>query len=64
MTFDREVRQLASELESLSASKALGRPMRLALKRGNEEFARWCGLELPGYSTGNPAMSEEVTVPQ
>lgn len=60
---DKEVRKLLSDLDSIPVSKALGRAMRLAHERGDEELARWCRLEAQGYDAGNPAMDEGITVP-
>jgi len=48
----------------MPVSKALGHSMRLAPERGDDEFARWCRLELQGYSAGNPSMGEDITVPE
>jgi AbiTii len=60
---DKELRKLLSDLDSIPVSKALGRTMRLAHERGDEELARWCRLEVQGYEAGNPAMGEDITVP-
>ena len=64
MTLDKEVRKLRSDLDSMPVSRALGRALSLAEDRGDGAMARWCRLELQGYSNGNPAMGEDIRVPE
>ena len=51
-------------LEDPSLSICLRSSLRLATRTGSPDIARWCQLELGGYYASNPAMSEEVTVPE
>lgn len=45
-------------------STALRKALRLAQQANVPDLERWCRLELAGYWVSNPAMGEDVTVPE
>ena len=45
-------------------SKVLPRVLRFANTIGDKSLAQWIRLELDGYTSRNPAMSDETTVPE
>jgi hypothetical protein len=54
-------------LESIEASplsRSLGTAGRLAHRLGFKDLDRWCRLELGGYLASNPAMTEDIVVPE
>jgi hypothetical protein len=60
-------KSFASILKSIEASplsRSLGKAGRLAHSLGFKDLDRWCRLELGGYLASNPAMSEDIVVPE
>ena len=52
-----------TELSSCSLQETLQETLRLIRGRGCEELERWLKLELNGYWTSNPAMTDDTLVP-
>jgi hypothetical protein len=51
-------------LDSKNTSDALRKTLRLATNTKVDDLSRWCKLELGGYIDSNPAMGEDIIVPQ
>lgn len=58
------VRRVLGDIDSILVSKALSQAMYIAHERQDQELARWCRLEAQGYTRDNPAMGEDITVPE
>lgn len=56
--------KLLRESDQASLSSILPRVIRFAEAAGHTELAHWARLELSGYLTSNPAMDENVVVPE
>ena len=57
-------KKLLQQIDSLSISAAVARGLRIAEATGALDIANWCRLELAGYWASNPAMNEQVVVPE
>jgi hypothetical protein len=57
-------KSLLNQIDRLPVSEALAKALRIAQATGATEVSRWCRLELAGYWASNPAMNEEVVVPE
>ena len=47
-----------------SLSRSLRKALRLADRLNAKEFLNWCRLELGGYVASNPAMTDQIVVPE
>jgi hypothetical protein len=63
-----QVYELLNEICALAITKPLSEVMVLALELGHraedEELVKWASLELNGYFSTNPALTEDVIVPE
>jgi hypothetical protein len=59
----KDFERLLSTIESDPLSRTLPRVIRLAQTAGERDLENWARLELHGYWRGNPAMSEQVVIP-
>lgn len=57
-------KHLLNAIDDLHVSKAVASGLRIAEATDASDLAKWCRLELAGYLASNPAMSEEVVVPE
>lgn len=56
--------KLLGRLDQGPLSDVLGKALRVAQVSGATEIARWCRLELGGYLASNPAMGDDIVVPE
>lgn len=61
---ERLVDKILSESHREPLSAVLSQVLRLAEHAGDQELSMWARLELIGYTTENPVMTEEVFVPE
>lgn len=57
-------KSILEAIEESPLSTSLGKALRLASRAGIKELDRWCRLELGGYYVSNPAMGEDIVVPE
>lgn len=57
-------KNLLSQIDSLPISQAVARGLRIAEAQGASGTVNWCRLELGGYWASNPAMNDEIVVPE
>ena len=55
---------ILESIETLPLSRSLSTAGRFANRLGFKDLDQWCRLELGGYFDSNPAMSEDVVVPE
>jgi hypothetical protein len=58
------VEVLLTAIEEQPLSRSLVTALRTAEEIGGKAFAEWVRLELMGYVSGNPAMTEDIVVPE
>jgi hypothetical protein len=58
------LKQIVSLMEEQPLSKSLPAALRIANTLQDQGWASWIRLELMGYSADNPAMTEEIVVPE
>jgi hypothetical protein len=56
--------QILDGIDSRPLSHSLGQTLRLSARLNLFDFEKWCRLELEGYYASNPAMDENVVVPE
>jgi hypothetical protein len=56
--------QLIKSIEELPLGKTLQKTLRIAQDLNDNEFEKWIRLELHGYWNTNPALTDEVVVPE
>jgi hypothetical protein len=56
--------KILDEIGSKPLSYSLGKALRLSRRLKSADFEKWCKLELGGYYSSNPAMDENVVVPE
>lgn len=56
--------KLLTDVDETPLSRLLPRVLRWAQSRNNEELETWTRLELHGYWNTNPALTDEVVVPE
>jgi len=57
-------KSILEAIDESPLSISLGKALRLASRAGIKELDRWCRLELGGYFASNPAMGEDIVVPE
>lgn len=60
----KTAKRILDTIESAHLSKALWEALRLSRHHNSPAFEKWCRLELVGYYSSNPAMDENVVVPE
>ena len=58
------VKTILNNIDSMPLSNSLGKALRLSQQTHSKDFEQWCRLELVGYFSSNPAMDENVVVPE
>jgi len=58
------VKTILNNIDSMPLSNSLGKALRLSQQTKSKDFEKWCRLELIGYSSSNPAMDENIVVPE
>ncbi len=58
------VSQILAELDAAPLSTSLSRSLRVAQRIGVKDLEKWIRLESVGYYGSNPAMTEDVKVPE
>ena len=61
---NKSFNSILESIEGSPLSRSLGATARHANRLGFKDLDRWCRLELGGYVATNPAMSEDIIVPE
>ena len=60
---DRMIARIRRDLDQGALGRALERTYELCLAEQSDDVARWSRLELEGYFNSNPAMGDDITLP-
>jgi len=60
----KQSKAILETIEHSLLSTALRKTLHLAQRSSQKDIERWCKLELGGYFASNPAMGEDIVVPE